>query len=171
VHARTVHWRPAGPGERRCTATTLPGTRCRHWAQACTDPPLCWLHGHPGRHGQLRHGYYRRTPYLPDTLWATVLQLAAEGEPLAAEIAVMRLKIVALLAYLQRPQLPLRRSLPAYRLVFQALRTVATLLRAQQGLGYDAAGRVPLFVHDDMSETTGGYLPALLEQLALHHDR
>lgn len=138
VHSVGVRWRaPETPDEeagRRCTATTLAGERCQNWALAHTEPPLCRAHAFPDAHGQLRHGYYRRTPYLPAPVKTQLAQLAAEREPLVAEIVVARLQIAGLLAYLGRPDLTAGKRLSAYRILQRALRLVARLMRIQHAL-------------------------------------
>jgi hypothetical protein len=138
VHGVGVRWRAPEARDdeagRRCTATTLAGARCQNWALAHTAPPLCRVHAYPDAHGQLRHGYYRRTPYLPPQVESALARLAVEGEPLAAEIVVARLKIAALLAYMNQPDLPAGAWLPACRIMPRALRVVARLVRAQQAL-------------------------------------
>jgi hypothetical protein len=92
------------------------------------------VHAYPDAHGQLRHSYYRRTPYLPPEVESALARLAGEGEPLAAEIVVARLKIGALLAYMNQPDLPAVAWLSACRIMQRALRLVARLVRAQHAL-------------------------------------
>ncbi|MDX1665498.1 MAG: CCCH zinc finger protein [Candidatus Promineifilaceae bacterium] len=119
---------------RVCSATTLPGARCKKWVLPHTDPPLCSIHAYPGAASNLHHGFYDRRPALSDTERETILRLSAEGEPFSAEVALLRLKIRRLVAYTARPDLPEWRFLAAQRWLLPALRAVGRLLRAQQAL-------------------------------------
>lgn len=135
--ARKIRQRFPEEGERRCTARTLDGKRCRHWAlqrEEGSSEDLCWLHAFPKQHPQIRHGYYRRVPYFPERLQAFIAELAREGEPLAAEVVVMRLKLQGLLAYLGRPNLSEAERLRVTRLIFRGVTTVMKLLQAQKKL-------------------------------------
>lgn len=154
VHARGGRWRPPGPADRardrQCTARTLSGSRCARWALTrrppSQDPPLCWLHAHPRSHGRIRHSYYRRVPYFTPAQRAALVALARHDQrPLAAELALVRLKLHFLLNYLNRQTLTPRARLSATRLVFRAVRAVSRLLRARQQLA--AANWTPVSLH------------------------
>ena len=138
--ARKIRQRFPEEGERRCTARTLDGKRCRHWAIRGEDgssEDLCWLHAFPKQHPQIRHGYYRRIPYFTEALQEFIAELAREGEPLVAEVVVMRLKLQGLLAYLGRPNLSEAERLRVTRLIFRGVTTVMKLLQAQKKLAED----------------------------------
>lgn len=154
---------------RRCSATTLAGQRCASWALRGSDPPMCRVHAYPEAHPKIRHGYYRSTPYLRAAEQAYVAQLVAEGEPLAAEIVLLRLKIRAVLAYLAQPEVGLAQRRAAYGILLEAVRTVSRLLRAQQALRAEASGRVPgwmpALAREGLRESTGGGLGALLASI------
>jgi hypothetical protein len=131
---RSPRFRQPGPADdaagRACTATTLAGTRCRHWALQGTEPPRCYIHAYPAAHGRLSHGYFRRVPLGPETGDASFIA----NDALAREIAVARFKVAGLLAYLKQPDLPPAAFLRGARLLIRALRTTARLLRSQQML-------------------------------------
>jgi hypothetical protein len=134
---RSPRFRQPGPEDdaagRACTATTLAGQRCRHWALQGTDPPRCFIHAYPAAHGRLSHGYFRRTPFRAEAMAGVTMGYEPGGanDPLALEIAVARFKVAGLLAYLEQPALPPAAFLRAARLLIRALRTTARLLRSQ----------------------------------------
>jgi hypothetical protein len=119
---------------RRCTATTLAGQRCQNWALDHMEPPRCRVHAYPDAHGRLRHGFYRHPARLPPEMQASLARMATNGEPLAAEIAIARLKVASLLATLRQPDLPPSEWLAATRLLLLALRTTGRLARQQHSL-------------------------------------
>lgn len=126
-------------GERRCTARTLDGKRCRRWAVSVEDggsagEDLCWVHAFPKAHGKITHGFFRQVPDFTEEQQAFIAELAREGEPLAAEVLVVRSKLQGLIAYLNRPNLSVAERIRVTELVFWGVRTVSRLLRAQRKL-------------------------------------
>lgn len=123
---------------RTCTASTLAGQRCRHWAMHGTDPPRCFVHAYPAAHGRLSHGYFRQMPFGQERGDAGGVAMGdaagAANDPLALEIAVARFKVAGLLAYLEQPDLAPADFLRAARLLMRGLRATARLVRSQQML-------------------------------------
>ena len=144
------------PGERRrCVAKTLDGKRCRNWTLVDeAGRGLCWMHAYPDQHARIRHSYYRQVPHFTDAQAAFIAAQARQGKPLAAELAVVRLKLRGLLSYLKRPELPAAQRVHAAKLVFRGVITVSRLPRAQKGL-----------VKIDWRPSTAGRAPALLERI------
>jgi hypothetical protein len=126
-------------GEGRCTARTLDGKRCRRWAVSVEDgagdgEALCWVHAFPKAHGKITHGFFRQVPYFTEEQQAFIAELAREGEPLMAEVLVVRLKLRGVLAYLNRPGLSVAERIRVTQLLFRGVTTVSRLLRAQKKL-------------------------------------
>ena len=159
MHAEGARHRAPGPEDdaagRVCTATTVSGRRCKKWATAGTKPPVCHNHAYPEANPSLRHGFYRHAPALTAVEAAAVARLAAEGAPLAAEIALLRLKIRRVLAWLGEPDRPTRQRLNDAQTALKGLRTVARLQEAQRALLQEEAGAEEAFTLDPL---TGGGL-------------
>ena len=92
------------------------------------------MHTYPEQHGRIRHSYYRQVPHFTEAQEAFIAALAREGAPLTAELAVVRLKLRGVLAYLERPDLSAAARVRAAKIVFRGVGTVSRLLRAQKGL-------------------------------------
>lgn len=156
---RRVVQRFPNEGEGRCTARTLDGKRCRQWAMRDDDlggkgNGLCKLHAYPERHSQLQHGYFRRRPFFGEAMQAYVAEQATEGEPLAGELVVVRLKLRGVMTYLAVQDLTNRERVRATSLLLQGSGTVARILETQKGLG-----------EMDWGEGTGGGARTVVERV------
>jgi len=150
-----MRYRAPRLGERRCTARTLAGERCKRWAlrmkkEAIGQPQvagkeedgagagnarqLCWIHAQVGNNGSLSHGYYRRTSYFSERQRAAIARIARQEQPLSAELLLMRLKLRGVFAYLGREDLQPEERVRVTRLLLRGARAVARLLRAQQAM-------------------------------------
>lgn len=123
---------------RRCTARTQSGDRCRHWALSDGswpgDKPLCAFHA--GRHFNypVLHGYYSARPQFTPQQRAAILHAAKSGEPLAAEILIVRFNLQRLLQYLKRDDLSPWRRDAAFRSALKAINAVRRLMLARHNL-------------------------------------
>ena len=140
VHAGRINHRP--PPERRCTAMRADGRRCRQWTTKGDEanPTLCHQHAYPEEGNLLRHGFYRRLPAFNDEEQATIEAHVEAGRPLRAEVFVVRLKIRALLAYLERPKLTPAEQQEAARLAFAASLAVGDLLTGLERIDQERTG-------------------------------
>lgn len=119
-----------------CTALNRAGRRCSYRARPGTNPPVCGRHLRAGR------------PAAATTLYAAgltagELALLAESESshdLSSELALVRAVLLRLLARLDDPAYVLLPSdlRQLAGLIFSGARTVAQLLRQQQGDAGDA---------------------------------
>lgn len=128
---------PLRKGSRRCTAIKWDGTRCRSRAMRTgkgAQAELCWIHAFPQKHPTVLHGYYRRTPHFSDEEHAAIIKEAREGEPMAAELLIMRLKLRNVLKYVRNYKLSPWRMDAAVSVMLGGVRTVATLLEARRRL-------------------------------------
>jgi hypothetical protein len=131
--------------KRRCTHTTQAGQPCKAWAVHGTEPPACSIHagltrGGPAERNQnaRKHGFYaagikpselRDLIYLPENL-----------DSIDDEIIVAKIALRRVLIFLDHNgDLTPADFLAAARLVLQATRTVALLLRDKRALGGEAA--------------------------------
>jgi hypothetical protein len=131
---RKIYSRMPEAGERRCTAKTLDGQQCRHWALVQDEEgrELCWLHAYPEEHPQIRHGYYMSPLPLSEVEREAIRLAMASERPLQGEIVLTRILIHMLLAYVTESGLPLGENLHSVRLIIQNVRTVAKLLLTQK---------------------------------------
>ena len=139
VHGVGARWRrPEAADEqagRRCSARTLAGKQCGNWAMAGTEPPLCRVHAYPEAHPQLRHGFYRAGWTAAERAAVALAGDAqgAEGDSLAGEIAVLRLRIRGVLAYLQQQELTAGERVTAYRILLRGVRMVGRMAKEEVG--------------------------------------
>lgn len=123
---------------RRCTARTPSGERCRRWALSSHpwpgDEPLCVHHsGYPFKRRVL-HGYYSERPRFTPEERAAILRAVKSGEPLAAELLIVRFNLQRLLHYLKRKDLSPWRRDAATRSALEAVNAVRRLMQARHNL-------------------------------------
>lgn len=124
-------------GSRRCTAIKWDGTRCHGRAMRTgkgAKAALCWIHGFPQKHPGIRHGYYWRTPHFSDEAHAAIARAAREGEPMEAELMIMRLKLRDVLKYVRDNDVSGWRLDAAASVAYRGLGTVMNLVRARRRL-------------------------------------
>lgn len=124
-------------GSQRCTATKWDGTRCRSRAMRIGEgakAQLCWIHAFPEKHPCIRHGYYWRTPHFSDEVHAAIVRAAREGEPMEAELMIMRLKLLDVLKYIKENNVSGWRLDAAALITFKGARTIRNLVMARRKL-------------------------------------
>lgn len=143
VHAAGGQALPAGPQTlvrkgRRCTARTRSGQQCRHWALSDGswpgDKPLCARHAGREHTPPLHHGYYSKQPDFSPRQRDAILRAVEGGEPLAAELLIVRFKLQRLIRYLKRDDLSARRKDAAARALLKGVRAVTRLMQARYNL-------------------------------------
>ena len=131
--------------KRRCTHTTKAGQPCKAWAVHGTDPPACSIHagltrGGPAERNQnaRKHGFY--APGISRDELRDLIYLPEDLDSIDDEIIVAKIALRRVLIFLENNgNLKPRHFLAAARLVLQATRTVALLLRDKRALGGEAA--------------------------------
>lgn len=134
--ARVVRYPPEA--KRRCRARKPDGKRCGAYRVAGST--LCYAHTFPNRHHSLKHGYFRRQPYLPQAVQDHILALSEE--PLAAEMALLRLKLADVNAYLARGDLSVVEREQATRYLFRGVGALSRLSQARHTLTKSSAADV-----------------------------
>ncbi|MFW6097036.1 MAG: hypothetical protein ACOC9Z_03120, partial [Chloroflexota bacterium] len=122
-------------GSQRCTAIKWDGTRCRSRAlrtEEGAQAGLCWIHAFPQKHPTVLHGYYRRTAHFSDEAHAAIARAAREGEPMEAELMIMRLKLRDVLKYVRDNDVSGWRLDAAASVAYRGLGTVMNLMRARR---------------------------------------
>lgn len=152
---RKIFKRFPAVGARRCRATTLEGERCPRWVSHAEEADgMCWMHAFPNDLPQIKHGYYRRLLHFSDVAHAAIRSLAEEGEPLAPDLAIVRLKLRNALLYTGRPDISSADMNRAAYVIYRGAMAVSRLVRSQRNLHKIRWG-----------PTSGGYAPELLEKI------
>lgn len=154
-----LHALPQNPGRgHRCQATLPSGSRCQSWALRRSKQRygrwFCRFHAPDKLSTGHQHGFYSMKLDLNPQEQDAIRRAAESEQPLAAELLLMRLKLLRLVKYLAQDDLPAWRRYAATRLTFRGASAVKRLLFARHNLA-----RVP------WTSLSGGKLDLQLARL------